>query len=108
MTNFSIGIDLPAKMKVHKVKAQPRKNFQAPIASRVPTKTRTMINYRKRVIALDEIVNNDDDDVTTPRAVATEEDACAALLHVLAPPVDNDALVPIVSTLVEAIGGGRD
>ena len=50
-------------MKVHKVKAQPRKNFQAPIASRVPTKKRTMINYRKRVITLDEIVNNDDDDV---------------------------------------------
>ena len=65
----TIGIDLPAKMKVHKVKAQPRKNFQAPIASRVPTKKRTMINYRKRVITLDEIVNNDDDDVAEAAAM---------------------------------------
>jgi hypothetical protein len=81
----TIGLDVPGKIKVRS-KSQPRttnSNRQtrnivqaSPIASRVPTRKRTMVNYKKRVITLDEIVNNhldDDDDVAEAAAMLRQQ-----------------------------------
>ena len=81
----TIGLDVPGKIKVRS-KSQPRttnSNRQArnivqasPIASRVPTRKRTMVNYKKRVITLDEIVNShhdDDDDVAEAAAMLRQQ-----------------------------------